>query len=150
MRRALLLFAVLASCGGPAAPPDPDLPPPGEFLQSLYFRPAREVVLDEKSWQLAWPQLSGERSVPPAVDFVRSMVLIAALGERPTGGYFVTIHDARIVSGGRLAAVVDESVPGPGCAALPVTTTPAIAVVVPKVTADNVVLSSGVHTRRCK
>jgi hypothetical protein len=149
MRRALFLLGVLAACGGPA-PFDSDQPPPGEFLQSLYSKPAREVVLDEHDWELAWPRLSGERTAPPAVDFVRSMVLIAALGERPTGGYFVTIHDARIVSGGRLAAVVDESVPGPGCAALPVTTTPAIAVVVPKVTADNVVLSSGVHTRRCR
>jgi protease stability complex PrcB-like protein len=149
MRRALFLLGVLAACGGPA-PPDSDLPPPGEFLRSLYSRPTRIIVLDQQDWEIAWPHLSGENSAPPAVDFVRSMVLIAALGERPTSGYFVDIRDARIVPGGRLAAVVDESVPGPGCSVLDVTTTPAIAVVVPRVTADNVVLSSAVHTRRCK
>jgi hypothetical protein len=149
MRRALLLLGVLAACGGPA-PSDSDLPPPGEFLQSLYFKTAREVILDQQTWNLTWPRLTGERTTPPAIDFKNSMVLVAALGERPTSGYFVTINNARLISGGRLAAEVEESVPGPGCGILKVTTTPAMAVVVPKVVPDGVVLSNGIHTRRCK
>jgi protease stability complex PrcB-like protein len=148
MRRALLLLGLLASCGGPAAPDD-DLPPPGEFLQSLYFKTAREVVRDEQTWKLTWPRLSGERSIPPAIDFAHSMVLVAALGERPTSGYFVTIDDVRVVSEGALAAVVKESVPGPGCGVLQVTTTPALAVVVPRISGD-VTFSDAANTRTCR
>jgi PrcB C-terminal len=148
MRRALLLLGVLAACGGDA-PPDSDQPPPGEFLQSLYFRTAHEVVRDAQTWDLTWPKLSGDRSVAPRIDFNNSMVLVAALGERPTSGYFVSIEDVRVVAGPSLAAVVKEFVPGPGCGKLQVTTTPAIAVVVPKIAGD-VVFSTGAHTRTCK
>lgn len=148
MRRALLLLGLLAACGGPAAP-DPDQPPPGEFLQSLYFKSAREVVRDEQTWALTWPRLSGERSIPPDIDFRHSMVLIAALGERPTSGYFVTIDDVRAISDGNLAAVVKESVPGPGCGVLEITTTPALALVVPRISGD-VTFSSAAQTRRCR
>ncbi|HZX96570.1 MAG TPA: protease complex subunit PrcB family protein [Myxococcales bacterium] len=148
MRLLLPLLGMLAACGGSAAY-DPDALPPGEFLHSLYFQPEHLVVTSQRDWEIEWPHLSGELTPAPEVDFAHFMVLVAALGERPTSGYQVTIDDVRTIRNDRLAARILETVPGKGCGLLQVATTPAQAITVPRF-AGTVEFSQGSRVLDCK
>ena len=148
MRRSLSLLALLLACGGPA-PYDPNALAAGEFLHSLYFKPTQLVIRDQQTWNAEWPHLSGDLSAPPLIDFTDTMVLIAALGERPSSGYQVTMDNIRIVQGGSLAVVVMETRPGEGCGLLQVTTTPAQLMLAPK-TSSGVVFSAASQVRNCR
>jgi hypothetical protein len=53
-----------------------------------------QVVTDAAMWQRLWQQChQGQEPQPelPAVDFEREMVLVARLGQKPSGGYDITI-----------------------------------------------------------
>jgi len=57
-------------------------------------RPARQVIADSVRWAETWPHLQPRGSTPtalPVVDFSRSMVVIAALGDQPSTGYGVIV-----------------------------------------------------------
>jgi hypothetical protein len=108
---------------------------------AAYFRynsglssPAREVVRDEGAWSALWARMvAGHHPFPPApaVDFGREMLLVAALGQRATGGYAVRIESVTR-SGGELVAHVAERRPGPGCGTTQAVTAPADVVAVPR------------------
>ncbi|HEU5171419.1 MAG TPA: hypothetical protein VFU46_12815 [Gemmatimonadales bacterium] len=54
----------------------------------------REVISDESAWRTPWTWVHAlmEPEPPlPAVDFGASILLVAATGTRPTGGYAITI-----------------------------------------------------------
>src|SRR5687768_7556191 len=63
---------------------------------SAIAAPLRAVVRDATTWRGAWATIWGDVSPAPAlptVDFSRDMVVVAALGQRPTGGFSIVIAD---------------------------------------------------------
>lgn len=94
----------------------------------------RLLIRNEADWQSAWKRLVANVSPqpsPPAIDFSHDMVLLAALGARPTTGY--GIHIAHV---GRTAGVTYVEVrterPGKRCRPAQRTVTPADVAVVPQ------------------
>jgi hypothetical protein len=73
----------------------------------------REVVRDTASWARLWAEIHKDRSPappPPAVDFSREMLVAAALGSRPSGGFSVAVTSV-VAHGGQLDVSVLESCP---------------------------------------
>jgi type IV pilus biogenesis protein CpaD/CtpE len=98
--------------------------------------PTREAVRDAQAWRDAWSRLTSRSGPPraaPEVDFAREMVLVAAMGQRRSGGYAVRIESVR-EEGGELVASVVETSPGPRCGVTMALTAPADAVVVTRST----------------
>jgi hypothetical protein len=57
----------------------------------------RLVVRDTLAWLSTWRQINRPflpPPAPPAIDFTREMVVVAALGNRPSEGYDVVFEDA--------------------------------------------------------
>jgi hypothetical protein len=80
---------------------------------------ARLVVRDADAWRRVWAVVATGRAdtlVPPAVDFRREIVIVAALGARPAAGYRVAIDTVRR-GDFAVEAVVRTVEPGAGCAA---------------------------------
>jgi len=78
--------------------------------------PVRAVIRDSSEWSAFWGQAHAlvEPAPPlPAVNFADSMLLVAALGTRATGGHVVTIDS--VARGATLRAFVTTSTPGPDC-----------------------------------
>ena len=94
--------------------------------------PARSVVRDEQGWLEFWGILTAAL-VPapdaPAVDFSQDMVIIAAMGSRPSGGYTISVEGV-YTSDGELYVDVLERSPGVGCFSTQVMTAPVTAVLV--------------------
>lgn len=98
----------------------------------------RQVVRDSAAWADVWRQLYESRSpVPerPTVDFGRSMVIVAAMGSRPTGGYGIGVESVHL-DGETLYVVLRETSPGDGCMVTQALTAPTTAVRVPRVDGD--------------
>jgi hypothetical protein len=149
MRRPFLLLALGAlACGSPAGrggveplrgEPVPVLPLPEEAQAHFRFHggwcaPARQVVRTAEEWEASWAELTaGYEPVPaaPAVDFGEEMLLVAAMGERTSGGYTIEV-EAAALDGGTLRARLVETSPGPTCATTQAITCPAAAVRVPR------------------
>lgn len=96
--------------------------------------PARLLIRNDADWRDTWSRLSGHVSPAPelpAIDFSKEMVIVTAMGTRPTTGQM--IHVARVgrTSGVTYVEVVSE-MPGARCKAAQRTTAPADVVVVPK------------------
>jgi len=95
---------------------------------------ARLVVRDAESWRRTWAALAAGRAdslAPPAVDFRREIVIVAAFGARPAAGYGIAIDTVR--RGDLALDVVVRSVePAPGCAPRFALVEPADAVRVPR------------------
>ena len=91
---------------------------------------ARLVIEDPDALADFWATYQGPRSQtsdPPAVDFETSTVIAAAMGERGTGGYSVTIDEVR-EHDGTLYVRVTELSPGPTCMTTQALTQPVSAV----------------------
>ena len=90
----------------------------------------RQVIRDEISWAAIWDQAMSRHSEPPAlppVDFSREMVLFAAMGGRPSGGFTIVVEDVAY-QGGRLDVTIAESSPGRFCVVTTALTQPFTAV----------------------
>ena len=95
--------------------------------------PTRSVVRDEQSWVEFWRALTAvviPAPEPPSVDFTGDIVLVAAMGRRPTGGYSISIEGVSMSDGVLYVDVVERS-PGIGCFSTQVITAPVTAVRVP-------------------
>jgi hypothetical protein len=79
--------------------------------------PQQLVVRDQAAWQEAWNAI-WRHHVPrpplPDVDFAREMIVVAALGTRPTGGYSVFLDSAWDGPDGIVVRIRAIS-PGSGC-----------------------------------
>jgi hypothetical protein len=88
--------------------------------------PQRLVVRDQGAWQQTWASIWRNVSPQPplpAIDFTREMVIVAALGQRPTGGFSIIISEAR-ADGAATLVTVRSIAPGAGCGVTLAITTP--------------------------
>jgi len=75
----------------------------------------RIVVRDQTQWKDVWQQIWKRTSpVPdlPAIDFTRELVIVAADGSRPTGGYNILIERASDSGGAGINVVIRSVSPG--------------------------------------
>lgn len=110
----------------------------------------RLVIEDVESWKAFWEQLHSNISPsPPAppVDFDNRVVIAAAMGRRPTGGYAIRIEEISRV-GDDLRVIVVETSPGPTCMTTQALSAPATAVSVPR-PAEQVVFVEEAETLDC-
>ena len=139
--RAVLLFAgliSLAGCGGARAIGQESSRAPvavtrlrdGSVAFSTYTGLAdslRAVVRDSVRWSQLWERINQPffpRPALPRVDFNREMIVVAALGARPSGGYDVVIESVAQDSAG-IEVALRRASPAPGCPVSAVTTQPA-------------------------
>jgi hypothetical protein len=77
----------------------------------------RLVIRDEATWRATWAAI-GRNSTPvpppPAIDFEREMLVVAALGERSTGGYNIIVESAS-ATGEALTVRIHSTAPGSSC-----------------------------------
>jgi hypothetical protein len=139
---AALAAVLLAAC---ADPTDPAVPETATRLASQevlviqtgwsgFEQPVRRVIADDAAWEAVWRTLhahSTEVPARPAIDFGASVLLLAAMGTQPTGGYSVTITEVRAHQGTLYATVVERS-PGPSCGTFQALTSPVHIVQVPR------------------
>ena len=79
--------------------------------------PRRALLRTEAEWRELWTALAAGRippPEPPVIDFASRMVIVAAMGRRPTGGYAISIEDVRATEDTLFVTVVETS-PGAGC-----------------------------------
>jgi hypothetical protein len=124
--KVLVFTVLLASCNSPTEPSgnEPltltrlraDASP--YSYNSALVQSQRLVIRDQAAWQQAWTTMWVITNRPPAlptIDFSREMVIVAALGERPTGGYGIFLDGATESATGVTINVRTVS-PGNGCA----------------------------------
>jgi hypothetical protein len=123
----VLVSAVAIACGGVSMAPDPpgsSVPvtrlraeaPAFTFYSGLTGR-ERLIVRDPTTWKEVWDRISGGTTPapdPPPVDFAREMLIVAALGERSTGGYGIVVDSVETRPEG-LLVTVRTIAPGKGC-----------------------------------
>jgi hypothetical protein len=103
------------------------LPEAGFLRQVEEFR----VVRSLKEWN-ALNLNSRQESTPIDVDFTKYTLLVAALGTRPSGGYTVTIRDARDDGSVVHVSVLEVRPRGPDCTVTAILTYPTTAVLIPR------------------
>jgi hypothetical protein len=120
----VVMLATVAACGN--APLSPDgggnaltltrlrAEPFSFTFYSGLNEPQRIVVRDQTQWKEIWQQIWKKISpIPdlPSIDFTREMVIVAAMGSRPTGGYNILIGAAS-ESGAGVNVVIKSVSPG--------------------------------------
>jgi hypothetical protein len=96
----------------------------------------RLVVRDAATWASTWQQIVSRIQPPPPVpmvDFASNLVIVAAMGTKPTGGYSIDVDNVRI-SGPDASISVTEQSPGSGCVVTQAETAPVAVVLVPQFT----------------
>lgn len=84
------------------------------------------VVRDRDAWQLVWNQAHRNIfPIPPVpeIDFSTEMIVVAALGTRPSSGYDVVFTRASEANG-VITVNAEARAPGPNCGTLTVITSP--------------------------
>ena len=128
------------SCSDMLGPPWLQLPETAHLsinARTEMSHPARFVLQDSLSWPADWLALFPDPAfAPPApqVDFSREMVIVAALGMRPTSGYAIRVEAAGVLDGAYRIFVRTTS-PGRNCFVLQSYTYPIDIVRVPRVVA---------------
>jgi PrcB C-terminal len=88
----------------------------------------RLVIRDANAWAAFWSELgAGDR---PDVDFTQNVVIVAAAGQRRSGGHEIAV-DRVNQADGQLTIEVLETTPGPNCLTTGAVTQPVDVVVVP-------------------
>ena len=136
----LALGAICVSACTAAAPPSSD-PPAGSVevsaapiaINGSYTgvdEPLRALVRSEGEWRDLWARLAVNRipvPAPPEIDFSERVVVVAAMGTRPTGGHAIRI-DRVSYAGDTLWVEVTSVVPGASCVTTQALTAPVAAV----------------------
>lgn len=129
-----MLLAALAAAPGGGGP----VRHLAQGQQSGVGRPRQLVARSRQEWEKLVGDYRGSRENKQSalalhVDWSKEMLLAAFMGEKPTGGYSVTIQDVR-PERGRLVVTVAQSAPGHGMMTTQVLTTPFDIVAVKKST----------------
>ena len=100
----------------------------GQWTRTGIGEARRLVIKDANAWAQFWSELGvGDR---PAVDFNQDVVIVAAAGQRPTGGHEIAVDRVTRTQGG-LSVEVVERAPGPNCMTSASLTQPVDIVIVP-------------------
>jgi hypothetical protein len=94
----------------------------------------RAVLRTEAEWSAFWREVYSTRTpMPdrPVVDFAQNMVIVAAMGTKPSGGYAIDF-EAVGRSGADYHVLVHETSPGRNCMTIASLTQPVAAVRVPR------------------
>jgi len=94
----------------------------------------RIVIRDAKAWRKIWQRIHTPFSPEPAlpeIDFSRQLVVVVALGTRPTGGYGIIV-DRAFQRDNRLEIKVRKQSPGQTCFTNQSVTQPVDIVLIPK------------------
>lgn len=94
------------------SPPNASLSYNSGFVESR-----RLVVQDATTWREVWGEIWRNVSPAPAlpsVDFSRETVVVAALGQRPTGGFSIFVESATDRNGD-IVVRIRSVAPGPNC-----------------------------------
>jgi PrcB C-terminal len=117
--------------------------PPAYY--SAFQTPARLLIKDAASWASAWDQIAGHASLLPplpAVDFSTEMVIVLAMGSKPSSGYGIAITAvARDQTGALFVAATETSPAAKDCGLLTVITSPVDFVIIPRSDANVSVVS---------
>ena len=144
LRALIALGAIIPACSPRVTGPCPPEMPTNNALARpdgfpMYYSALNEsrrgAITSADQWQAFWSDVTANRSpvlAPPAVDFHENMVLIAALGARPSGGYLVFIDEVIRDDVALLEVRVREWSPGKTCVVPAVLTSPVDAVLVTK------------------
>lgn len=155
---AAFLSALFAASMGCTAEVDPDGTPPREdrpvdgaadttrlSTRIIYQEQGsgiddsrRLVIRSHAEWEAFWREAHANRTSPEPVlevDFDRSMVLAATMGQRSTGGHSIDIERVDAIDGATLVEVVETS-PGEECFVTQALTAPAVAVEVDRRSGD--------------
>jgi hypothetical protein len=84
---------------------------------SGFHTPTRLLITSPGEWATVWATLHENVTPQPAlpvIDFGSNVLLLAAMGTRPTGGYSVTIEEVRAYEGIFYVTVRERS-PGRSC-----------------------------------
>jgi protease stability complex PrcB-like protein len=94
--------------------------------------PRRAVISEESEWISLWQAIHPDANPPPRpeVNFGEQIVIVAALGERPTGGFAIRIDSVRSSDTGRQVFVTTTK-PGTTCMTTQVLTQPVHIVTAP-------------------
>lgn len=138
MRRVVLALIAAAACHAPIAAGQPGLSRDPLVVARLSSRDisfstfsgftdsVRLVVRDSATWRETWRTINQPFIPPPPVppiDFTRDMIVVAALGARPSEGYEIVVENVREDSSGiEVALRVTE--PARGCPVAAVMTQP--------------------------
>jgi hypothetical protein len=130
---AILAGALFTACGSsPAAVETVETPTAVHLTviaaaqQSDVQEARRLVIRDRETWARIWAELQGPQTTPvalPEADFARELVLVAALGRKPTSGYSVEFGTIR-TDGDALEVQVKKEAPGLKCGTAQVLTSP--------------------------
>ncbi len=104
-------------------------------LTSGLGQPRRDVVRGEVEFLKLWAEHAADvnrPALPPVVDFEKEMVVVVAMGNRPTGGYLTEVVDVEL-KGRTLKVLVAERAPTPGVIQVQRETQPFQFVVLPAV-----------------
>ena len=77
----------------------------------------REVIRDVAAWSRAWASIyknKGTKPPLPDIDFTKEMIVLVALGARPTGGYDILLTGATRDSDA-ITVTLESTSPGSGC-----------------------------------
>jgi hypothetical protein len=100
----------------------------GQWTRTGIGEARRLVIKDANTWAQFWSELGvGDR---PTVDFTRDVAVVAAAGQRQTGGHEIAI-DRVTQTDGELTVEVVERTPGPNCMTTASLTQPVDVVIVP-------------------
>lgn len=134
-----LVFALALTAGGcttPASGHKLSWRTLSRGLTSGLEEPRRLVLRDEATYLRVWAEHAAEvnrPALPPSVDFSREMVVLLALGTKPTGGYLVEVVDVEL-RGRTLRILVAEREPQPGSLQIQQWTQPFQFIALPTVT----------------
>jgi hypothetical protein len=94
----------------------------------------RLVIRSAAEWPATWSRIHGAQTPPSDVvepDFNTEMAVVAAMGEKPTGGFDIVIDSVTRHERGVVVYVTERS-PGPGCMTTQALTQPVHAVRAPR------------------
>ena len=154
------LTAGAAACGSPTGSSSPGEPlgitrlrvEPFSLTYASGLRERqRLVVRDASAWQQAWSSIwrgTSPESPIPQVDFGREIVVVAAMGERLTGGFTILIDSALEGTSGVSIRIRSIS-PGSGCATTQALTQPVDIARVPR-RDGSVTFDERLETQECR